>query len=193
MKAVLIRKSTQEVLKKGQYPNRKMNPIQGLDEDLEWLLVVYLPNPSYDPFTHKLVQTYTITDTPHSEYPHINTYEIGTVAVEMTEQEIANYIQKSEDEDSSTMSHIMYKEDGVQFLDKVYAAILRKVNNGTITANQAKGLISGLYDSLEPLYKGLWQLVKINLAAETPPNNVNLLEIFNTIKNKVDNYVNSNY
>jgi hypothetical protein len=193
MKAVLIRKSTQEVIKRGQYPNRKMNPIKGLDADLEWLLVVYLPNPSYDPSTHKLVQTYTITDTPHTEYPHINTYEIGTVAEAMATQEIVDYIQKSEDDDDATISHIRYKEDGVQFLDRVYAIILRKEKKGTITANQAKGLINGLYDSLEPLYKGLWQLVKVNLAEQKPPNNARLLAIFNAIKNKVDNYVNANY
>ena len=56
MKAVLIRKSTQELIKKDQYPNLYINPVVGLDADLEWLLVVNKPKPTYDSATHKLVQ-----------------------------------------------------------------------------------------------------------------------------------------
>ena len=40
MKAALIKKSTQELIKKDQYPNLYINPVVGLDADLEWLLVV---------------------------------------------------------------------------------------------------------------------------------------------------------
>ena len=121
MKAVLIRKSTQEVIKKGKYPNRKMNPIVGLDADLEWLLVVNKPNPSYDPLTHKLVQKANkITDNPHPEYPHLNTYKVSTKAVEMTEQEIENYIESEEDKDFSAISVDQHKEAGVKLFNRFF-------------------------------------------------------------------------
>jgi len=193
MKAVLIRKSTQEVIKKGQYPNRKMNPIEGLDADLEWLLVVNLPNPIFDPTTHKLVQLYTITDTPHLEYTHLNTYEVSTSAVLMSPQEQQDYIQKTEDEDEASFSLAKYKEDGVLLFDRFFAKVIRLRSNGTITNAQAKLVSEFIYDSLEPLYKGLWQISKVKLGQLTPPTNAKLLTIFNWANDKVIDYVNENY
>jgi hypothetical protein len=202
MKAVLIRTAldidtnevTREVIRRGQYPNRKMNPIKGLADDLEWLLVVATPLPTIDESTQKYSPlSWHITNKPHKDFPHLNTYESRRGVVNLTAEEIADKDQQALDEDVAALAHNKYKSDGVQFLDRSFVLILRKEKKGVITANQAKKLISGLYDSLEPLYKGLWQLVKVNLAAETPPTNAKLLAIFNKIKNKVDTYVNKNY
>lgn len=202
MKAVLIRtrldidtnEVTREVIRRGQYPNRKMNPIKGLADDLEWMLVVATPLPTIDESTQKYSPlSWHITNEAHPDFPHLNTYESRRRVVDLTAEEIAANVEQSLDEDVSATTQNKYKSDGVQFLDRVYAKIIRKMNKGHITSNQAKRLISDLYDSLEPLYKGLWQLVKINLAAETPPTNAKLLDLFNTIKNKVDKYVNKNY
>jgi len=193
MKAVLIRKSTQEVIKKGNYPNRKMNPIEGLDADLEWLLVVNLPNPSYDPMTHKLVQYSLITDTPNIDYPHLNNYEIGTQAVAMNEVEIAEYVQKTEDEDNATQTQLNHKENGIILFDRFFAIVIRKNNNGVITNDQAKLIAEFMYDSLEPLYKGLWQITKVKIGELTPPSNAKLLTLFNFINDKVNDYINENY
>lgn len=202
MKAVLIRTAldidtnevTREVIRRGQYPNRKMNPIKGLADDLEWLLIVAAPLPTIDEGTQKYSPlSWHITNEAHPDFPHLNTYESRRGVVDLTAEEIADKEQQALDEDVAALAHNKYKSDGVQFLDRVYAIFLRKINDGTITSNQAKGLISELDDSLEPLYKGLWQLVKINLAAETPPTNAELLDIFNSIKSKVDDYVIENY
>ncbi len=50
MEAVLIKKSTGEIIKRGQYPRLDLEPIEGLDPDLEWLFE-YRPfvAPDYDP------------------------------------------------------------------------------------------------------------------------------------------------
>ena len=89
MKAALIRKSTQELIKKDQYPNLLLEPVVGLDEDLEWLLIVNKPIPTYDSTTHKLVKLpEQITNIPHEEYSYLNQYVIESVAVEMTQEEI---------------------------------------------------------------------------------------------------------
>ena len=202
MKAVLIRTGldidtneiTRTVIRRGNYPNRKMNPVEGLSDDLEWMLVVVTPLPTIDEDTQKYAPlTWHITDQPHPSFPHLNTYESRRGVLDLTDEEIATNVQQSLDDDAHANTQNKYKSDGVQFLDRVFAKIIRKMNNGEITRNQAKGLISGLYSRLEPLYKGLWQLVKINLAAETPPTNATLLNIFNTIKSKVDDYVTENY
>ena len=113
--------------------------------------------------------------------------------VPLTQQEQDDYQQAQEDSDASSQLQNKYKSDGEFGFDRAYSLIIRKRDNGTITTNQAVTLSQGLYPSLEPLYKGLWQLVKQNLAAETPPANADLLDIFNKIVTGVDNYVAENY
>ena len=117
MKAALIRKSTQELIKKDQYPNLLIDPVVGLDADLEWLLIVNKPKPTYDPTTHKLVQLPgQITIIPHEEHPHLNQYVIESAAVEMTSEEIESYNILN----SYTMGQEMYKEDGMQLFDEFF-------------------------------------------------------------------------
>jgi len=194
MKAVLIRKSTQEVIKKGKYPNRKMNPIVGLDADLEWLLVVNKPNPSYDPLTHKLVQKADkITDNPHPEYPHLNTYKISTKAVEMSELEKEKYIESQEDQDFSAIIISKKKQDGINLFDRFVAKIERKKNNGKINDDQATELIELIYDSINPLCFGLWEFSKKRIDNLSQPTDEKLIQLIEWLRGKIDNYVIKNY
>jgi len=194
MKAVLIRKSTQEVIKKGKYPNRKMNPIVGLDADLEWLLVVNKPNPSYDPLTHKLVQKADkITDNPHPEYPHLNTYKVSTKAVEMTEQEIEIYIESEEDKDFSAISVDKHKETGVKLFNRFFAKIERKKINGKINDEQVEEISELVYDAINPLCNGLWELSKKRVNNLTDPTDEKLIQLVEWLKEKIDFYTQKNY
>ena len=194
MKAVLIRKSTQEVIKKGKYPNRKMNPIVGLDADLEWLLVFNKPNPSYDPLTHKLVQKADkITDNPHPEYPHLNTYKISTKAVEMSELEKEKYIESQEDQDFSAIIISKKKQDGINLFDRFVAKIERKKNNEKINDDQATELIELIYDSINPLCFGLWELSKKRIDNLSQPTDEKLIQLIEWLRGKIDNYVIKNY
>ena len=194
MKAVLIRKSTQEVIKKGKYPNRKMNPIVGLDADLEWLLVVNKPNPSYDPLTHKLVQKADkITDNPHPEYPHLNTYKISTKAVEMSELEKEKYIESQEDQDFSAIIISKKKQDGINLFDRFLAKIERKKNNEKINDDQATELIELIYDSINPLCFGLWEFSKKRIDNLSQPTDEKLIQLIEWLRGKIDNYVIKNY
>jgi hypothetical protein len=197
MKAVLIRISTQTVIKKALYPRVDMGEVIGLKPDLKWLLVYNPPAPSYNASTHRLGVTHEITEVNHPDYP-IHRYERIYTEIALTQEEQDEYIQRLEDSDNSAIQFLKYKNDGVQGFDRAYALIIRRSNLPTghankITGTQAKNLSIGLYDSLEPLYKGLWQLVKLNLSNETPPTNTKLLDIFNKIKTGVDNYVSNNY
>ena len=193
MKAVLIRKSTQEVIKKGKYPNRKMNPIVGLDADLEWLLVVNKPNPSYDPLTHKLVQKDKITDNAHPEYPHLNTYKVITKAVEMSDAEKEKYIESQEDEDFSAIIISEKKQDGINLFDRFLAKIERKKNNEKINDDQATELIELIYDSINPLCFGLWELSKKRIDNLSQPTDQKILNLIEWLRGKIDNYVIKNY
>jgi len=193
MKAVLIRISTQEIIKKAKYPRLDMKPVSKLEDDLEWLIVNELDRPIYDIATERIERFEEITTDPHPIYTDLNQYRVGYNKITLTQEEQDEYTQQQEDNDSSAQKFSKYKNDGVQGFDRAYSLIVRKVDNGTITKTQGKNLAQGLYPNLEPLYKGLWQLVKSNLANATLPNNADLLAIFNKIKNGVDNYVQNNY
>lgn len=117
------------------------------------------------------------------------TYEV----IDFTAEEIADYDQRQEDADASAQKFQKEKNDGVVSFDRAFALIYRRLNNGTITVAQAKAFGVSLYPLLEPLYKGQWHIVKINLDGQTPPNNAKLLAIFNIIKSKVDDYILENY
>jgi len=85
--AVLIRKSTQEIIKHADYPREDMEPVEGLNPDLEWL-VKYEPyvQPDYDSRTYNLETVGTITTTPHPLYPDLNQYTI-TYSIERKEDD----------------------------------------------------------------------------------------------------------
>jgi len=211
-KAVLIRISTQEIIKKALYPSKDIVPIESLDKDkndpnkvvdLKWLIVNELPRPiagvDYDPFTEKFtIPTDSnpesgITTDAHPVYTELDQYRISYTITALTQQEQDDFQQSADDSDASATQQQQYKNDGVVGFDRAYALIIRKVND-TITPNQGKLLAQLLYPHLEPLYKGLWQLVKANLNnASTGSLNVAQLAIFNKIKTGVDNYVTNNY
>lgn len=194
MKAVLIRISTQEILRYNvDYPSKNIVPIPSLDDDLKWLIVNKLDKPIFNELIEKLVRVEEITTEPHPNYAEMHQFKIYFNIVVLTQQEQADYLQGVEDSDSSSNKIQQYKEDGVQGFDRAYALIQRKFDNGVITGNQAKAIAEGLYDALEPLYKGQWRLTKIRYDLLTPPVNANLLDIFNTIKNAINNYITNNY
>jgi len=161
MKAVLIKISTQEIIKKAKYPRADMGEVIGLDSDLEWLLVNELDRPVFDPSIERLGRLEEITSDAHPIHTELNQYRISYPIIDLTQQQQDDYTQQQEDNDSSSQQYQKLKNDGVQGFDRAYSLIMRKVDNGTITATQGKGIAQGLYPDLEPLYKGLWQLVNI--------------------------------
>ena len=193
IKAVLIRISTQEIIKKADYPKNEVAPIVGLDPDLKWLIVNNVVQPSYDPFTERLVRVEEITVEPHPIYTNFDQYKIYWNVVALTQAEQDAYQQQVDDADASANKLQTYKSDGQVGFDRAYALIQRKFDNGLITGSQAQNIATSLYPVIEPLYKGLWQLAKVNIDAQTPPVNAELLDIFNKVKDNITNYVNDNY
>lgn len=199
VKAVLIRISTQAVIKEANYPHKDIVPITlyeddgSVSTDLKWLIVNELSKPSFDPFTEKLTRLEEITTDPHPVYTELDQYRISFPVVALTAEEITDFQQGVDDSDASTQTNISHKDRGVQAFDRIYATIQRNFDTGNITGNQAKGLMENLYDALEPMYKGQWRLAKIRCDALTPPSNAKLLTIFNNIKSKINNYITNNF
>ncbi len=141
-----------------------------------------LVKPQYDDATQRLGQM--IYDESADNY----TFEI----VEMSEEEIAEELQRKEDNDESANELARLKADGALHFDRAIAFILRRKKNGDIGENQANRIIKDMYPMIEPLYKGLWMLVKENLDDATVPSNAEIQFIFNKIKDKVNEYIDNN-
>ena len=190
MKAALIQKSTQELIKKSQYPNLLLDPVVGLDEDLEWLLIVNKPIPTYDSTTHKLIKLpEQITNTPHEEYSYLNQYVIESVAVEMTQEEIESY----ENPNQYVTLQEIHKEEGIKLFDEFFVKLETERANNNISEDEIDELTELLYSSIEPLYRGVWRIVDTKLSQLQEPTNQNALVLFNWIKDSVSNYININY
>lgn len=95
--SVLIRKSTGEIVKYADYPREDMQPISGLDPDLEWL-VIYTPfiEPDYDSRIYILNRVEEVTTEPHPEWVWLNQYRITYQTVKRVPDEIITAIANAE-------------------------------------------------------------------------------------------------
>jgi len=97
--AVLIRKSTGEIIKHADYPREDMQLVVGLDPDLEWL-VKYTPfvRPDYDSRIYILNQIEEVTTDPHPDYNHLNQYKITFETEKRPSEDIQLSIENAENE-----------------------------------------------------------------------------------------------
>lgn len=95
--AVLIKKSTGEIIKRADYPRVDMQPVDGLDPDLEWL-IVYEPfiQPDYDPRIYVMQTTENITTTPHPDYPNLNQFEVTYNTIKRDIEQLSYAVQNAE-------------------------------------------------------------------------------------------------
>lgn len=97
--AVLIRKSTGEIIKHAPYPREDMGVIVGLDPDLEWLLK-HTPfiAPDYDSRYYVLNVTEEVTTDPHPDHAHLNQYKITYDTTKRPEPDIIISVENAETE-----------------------------------------------------------------------------------------------
>lgn len=132
--AVLIRKSTGEIIKHADYPRLDMEPIAGLDPDLEWL-VKYTPfiQPDYDSRIFILQTTESITTQPHPDYPHLNQYQITFSTVKRTAAEITEAIVNAENDANNKVFPYMKQ---LKVLALGLGVLFRRVEGMTLTAKE---------------------------------------------------------
>ena len=100
--AVLVRKSTKQIIKEDVYPRQDMQPVQGLDPDYEWL-VKYVPfaEPAYDSrvfiMQTNLPDLTNLDSFPaHPSYEGIRAYTIGYEPVKRPDADIIRSIENAE-------------------------------------------------------------------------------------------------
>lgn len=126
--AVLVRKSTKEIIKHDLYPREDMQPVEGMDPDYEWL-IQYIPyaEPDYDPRIYLMVTNlpdlaFLDSFSGHPQYPGLKGYTITyspekrpkaeiIVSIENTEKEMNNlvYSESSHKDDTVLMTSAIYK------------------------------------------------------------------------------------
>ena len=192
MKAILIRISTQEILKKANYPKREIKQIEGLDADLEWLLVVEQERPIYDAETQKLEKVETITDTPHPVYDFVNIYDITYNVIALSQEEIDAHEKSKEDNDASAQKVSNFKANGQREHKRIWDRIMRLYDNGQLNDTQFNAISDLLFDALLPLELGLWKVAQSRVDA-LPVGTGILATIRTTVKGIIDDYVIANY
>jgi len=198
VKAVLITVSTQEIIKKALYPSKDIVPIPSLEVDLEWLIINELDTPSFDPAIEKLTRLEEITTDPHPIHTQLDQFRISFTVTALTQQEQDNFQQNQEDNDNSSQVTQNHKGAGIEGFDRAMALIQRRADLPNahpdhITNTQRKNASNLLYDAIEPLNHGQWEISQTRVNAITPPTNVKMLEIYNKIKNGIDNYITNNF
>lgn len=132
--AVLIRKSTKEIIKHDTYPRPDMLPMEGMDPDYEWLIEnIPFAQPDYDPriyimVTNKPDLQFLDSFIEHSSYPGLREYRITYTPKKREKAEIIVSIENAEKEANDSvwsesvhkdkmlfmLSSVMKKADGLQ-------------------------------------------------------------------------------
>lgn len=95
--AVLIRISTGEVLVRALYPREDMQPVVGLEPDLEWCVCrTPFPSPEYDPRYFALVKTEQRGETADAEFSHLHPWLTTFTTQKRTIPEILTSVENKE-------------------------------------------------------------------------------------------------
>ena len=131
---VLIRKSTQEILKENAvYPAENMAPIDGLDPDLEFLIkVTPYAQPDYDSRIFVLQTTKEITSDPHPDYPHLNQFKTLFDTEKRSNAEIIVQIENAK----QLANQALFNEDMPGFMVGVQEALNRKSEGLQLTQSE---------------------------------------------------------
>jgi hypothetical protein len=125
--AVLVRKSTKQIIKEALYPNADMSPVQGLDPDYEWL-VKHVPfaEPDYDSrlyIMQMVLPDMTALDSfiEHPSYAGIREYRITYNPNKRPDAEIILSIENAEKEaNNGVFSEAVHKDEFAFMLNSVH-------------------------------------------------------------------------
>lgn len=120
--AVLVRKSTKQIIKEDVYPNSDMQPVQGMDPDYEWL-VKHVPfaEPPYDPRIY--VMATNLPDLAgledfqeHPSYPGLREYRITYSPEKRPNEDIIRSIENAEKEANNQVFSEAVRKDQMAFM-----------------------------------------------------------------------------
>jgi len=120
--AVLVRKSTKQIIKEDVYPRADMQPVQGLDPDYEWL-VKHVPfaEPPYDPRIY--IMATNLPDLAslelfeeHPNYAGLREYKITYSPERRPNEEIIRSIENAEKEANNVVFSEAVHKDELAFM-----------------------------------------------------------------------------
>jgi hypothetical protein len=119
---------------------------------------------------------------------------VYTYAVEpKTQEEQDAYNEAQLNSDVSQQAIDQRRADGQLGYDRIMAIIERKYRTGEITANQAKNALDYFDPLVEALNRGQWILVQIKLNDQNLVVSSGYRSLYDTVKAKVDTYIQNNY
>lgn len=154
--AVLVQKSTGEIIKIGTYPavpnpDGSLPDIVGLDPDLQWL-AVYQPfmQPDYDPRVFVLVETKEVLPTtPHPVYTNLMQYKITYAVAKKTNTEIESSLVNAEQVANQNVFPI---DKQLKLLTLSVAVLFRSVQGISLNAKE-----TAIKNKLMDLAVKIWQ------------------------------------
>lgn len=117
------------------------------------------------------------------------TYQI----VAKTQAEIDAYDQAQLDADEHATKVNQRREDGDLYYYRVMTIIERAWRNGQVSNAIASAANSYFDDALEPILRGNWQAANVKLAVPPVTSNTPYLNVYNTVKTYVTDYVAQTY
>ncbi len=165
--AVLIQKSTKEIIKHDVYPRADMQPVQGMDLDFEWL-IKFIPfsEPPYDPRVY-IMQT-NLPDLQflnefqeHPNYPGLREYRITYTPIKRPNDEIIMAIENAEKEANVLIwSEAVHKDETIFMINSVR----KEAQNISLTAEE-QAHIDKLSD------------INVKLAKNLDAKNIKILQV----------------
>jgi hypothetical protein len=137
--AVLIQKSTKEIIKHSDYPRADMQPVQDMDPDFEWL-INHIPfsEPPYDPRVY-IMQTnlpdlqFLSEFQEHPLYPGLREYRITYTPTKRPDEEIIMAIENAEKEANAAIwSESVHKDETLFMINSVR----KEAQNISLTAEE---------------------------------------------------------
>ena len=125
--AVLVRKSTKQIIKEDVYPRADMQPVQGLDPDYEWL-IKHIPfaEPPYDSRIYIMATNFPdlldlASFEEHPNYAGIREYRITFSPEKRPNEDIFRSIENAEKEANDLVfSEAVHKDEMAFMLNSVH-------------------------------------------------------------------------
>lgn len=174
--AVLIRKSTKEIIKQDLYPREDMQPVQGIDPDYEWLIKnIPFAEPDYDPRIF-IMQTnlpdleFLADFQEHPSYEGLREYRITYTPIKRPNADIIMAIENAEKEANALVWSEGVHKDGTMFMIN---SVRKEALNVSLTEEEQAHL-----DKLSS--------VNVKLKKNEDTKNIKLLQVQNGEEPNID-------
>jgi len=125
--AVLIRKSTKQIIKEDLYPRADMSAIEGMDPDYEWL-VKYTPfaEPPYDSRIYIMDEKTPVGEEllvcpPHPNYTGLKAYSLTFTPIRRPDSDIIRSIENAQKEaNNGVFSEAVHKDEFAFMLNSIH-------------------------------------------------------------------------